>query len=195
MKNTLVENRATIVSVFVLIIATSFIVWIVSILTALEDKTLGTVIAAATALAGVLYTQWQAKSREIAEGHREKKVELYNLYFDIVESFMAQAKSSDEEPGEEPGEELELTKEMEKQFTELNRGLIIWASPKVLKAWSTFRENATSNKNTLLYVDDVLQAIRKDLGNSNFGLQRGDALKVMLSNPKELDEVIASEKH
>jgi hypothetical protein len=35
----------------------------------------------------------------------------------------------------------------------------------------------------------VLQAIRKDLGNSNFGLERGDAIKILLSSPEELDDL------
>jgi len=35
-------------------------------------------------------------------------------------------------------------------------------------------------------MDELLKAMRKDLGNSNFGLERGDTVRVFLSDPDEL---------
>ena len=144
----------------------------------------GAIIAALAGLVGVLYTQWQSKSRDIAESHRGEKIRVYTLFFDIVEDFMQRAK---EDP--EPLQEAELSEEQLRRFAELTRGFIVWASPKVIRAWLEFRQRAAEGPGVMLQIDDVLQAIRKDLGNSNFGLSRGDIVKLYLSNPEELDSI------
>ena len=44
-------------------------------------------------------------------------------------------------------------------------------------------------------MDNVLKAIRKDLGNSNFGLQVGDSVKVFLRDPSEVDTMSKADKN
>lgn len=156
-------------------------------------RTLDANVAAAivTAVAGVIglsVTQELSKRREIAESHRENKIKVYNVFLDIIDRFQGAEKAGknivdDSKP---------LPKSIQKQFSELNRGFILWASPKVIKSWLRFRKNTGADndtKFTLFYADDLLQAIRKDLGNSNFGLKQGDIIKQYLSNPDELDEL------
>lgn len=136
---------------------------------------------------GILYIQWHSKAKEISDSHRPAKIEVYNTFFDIVERFMDAGKNKNENLNPESEE---IPKELNDQFTQLSRGMIVWASPRVIKAWSKFREQAGESKTStdiLIAVDDVLQAIRADLGNSNFGLTKGDVVKLYLSNPGEMD--------
>lgn len=155
-------------------------------LRSLDSNLAGTIITAIAGIIGLLYTQWHAKSREIAEGHRSNKIDLYNTFFDIIEEFQESAKTG----GTGEIESKEISSELKEKFKKLNRGLIVWASPAVIRAWLKFREVSDNGKgNTMLAVDDMLQAIRKDLGNSNFGLKRGDVIKNYLSDPSELDRM------
>lgn len=141
-------------------------------------------ITALLGLFGILYAQWHSKAKEISDSHRPAKIEVYETFFDIVEQFMTDEKTKDFDP-----ESDEFPEELRQQFMKLSRGMIVWASPQVIRAWSKFRERAGtgSAKDTLLAVDAVLQAIRADLGNSNFGLGRGDVVKIYLKNPGEVD--------
>jgi len=143
-----------------------------------------TVIAAFTTaifgLSGLWYAQWHSKSRDIAENHRASKIEVYGVFFNLVEKFQA------EEVTDEELEEENLPEWLKSDFTQLNRGLILWASPSVITAWLNFRTVSTSGGNILLAMDEMYKAIRKDLGNSNFGLKAGDLIRIGLKDPDEL---------
>jgi hypothetical protein len=131
----------------------------------LEKEVAAAAITALIGLFGILYIQWHSKAKEIADSHRPAKIEVYNTFFDIVERFMDAEKNKNENLDPESEE---FPKELKDQFTQLSRGMIVWASPQVIKAWSKFREQAGESKtptDILLAVDDVLQAIRADLGN------------------------------
>ena len=77
------------------------------------------------------------------------------------------------------------------QFSELSRGMVVWSSPEVIKAWNTFRENSAKGNSSpheaLVDIDKVLRAIRSDLGNSNFGLKPGDVIKVYLKGGENVE--------
>jgi hypothetical protein len=152
-------------------------------LLALNPQLSGPVVAGIIGFASLIYVQWHSKTREIQQSHRPQKIEVYNEFFEILARFL-------KNPGDRDDiEEGELPPEMRDQFWNLNRGLIVWGSPRVIRAWLRFRRlsGEQSGPETLLLMDEVLQAMRADLGNRNFGLARGDAVKVFLSDPQELD--------
>ncbi|MDO7413184.1 hypothetical protein Q5X48_15340 [Acinetobacter baumannii] len=135
-------------------------------------------VTASLGLVGLWYAQWQSKSRDIAESHRASKIELYNLFFEILESFQNEEIDSGE-----------LPEELKKKLVKLNRGLILWASPEVIKAYLKFRiiaNDTNSSRNLLFAVDEIYQAIRKDLSNSNSTLSKGDLIRLNLKDPDEL---------
>ncbi len=131
-------------------------------------------------LLGLWYAQWQSKSRDIAESHRAAKIEVYSVFFDLVEKFQQdQVKKEDLGEGRIPDW-------LKKDFARLNRGLILWASPNVITAWLRFRRvTSTGGGNIVLAMDQMYGAIRKDLGNSNFGLKVGDLIRIGLKDPDE----------
>lgn len=75
---------------------------------------------------------------------------------------------------------------MRRRFTKLNRDLVLWASPEVIKTWLAFKTVSASHGNVLAAIDQVYRAIRKDLGHSNLRLNAGDLVKLGLSDPDEL---------
>jgi hypothetical protein len=133
---------------------------------------------ASIGLIGLWYAQWQSKSRDIAESHRASKIEVYKVFFDLVEKF--QTNEVDEINDENLPEWLKT------DFQKLNRGLLLWASPGVITAYLNFRTVASSGGNILSAVDTMYREIRKDLGNSNYQLKPGDLIRIGLKDPNEL---------
>ncbi|OSI07914.1 Uncharacterised protein [Neisseria animaloris] len=141
------------------------------------------VITALISLIGIMYVQWQSKSREIQESHRTKKIEVYMLFFDIIEEFQASIKRN---------QEINIdNKELQDKFQKLTRGLILWASDDVIKAWLNFRNISSPNSDLLTPLqkaNDMYMAIRKDLGHKDNNLKNLDLIKMNLSNPEELNQ-------
>lgn len=128
---------------------------------------------------GLWYVQWHTRARTISESHRQSKIEVYNVFFEIVEHFQNEHSNVEIQTREDIPEELRA------KFQRLNRGLVIWGSPDVIRAWLHFRESSgQGGLKVLVAVDQMYRAIRKDLGNSNLGLQTGDLIKSTLSDPE-----------
>ena len=75
-------------------------------------------------------------------------------------------------------------------FVSFTRDLIVWGSPGVIKAYENFRRGSSSSSVVLFLVDDILREIRRDLGNSNWGIKKGDLIKLFSKDPEELDRVV-----
>lgn len=133
---------------------------------------------ASIGLIGLWYAQWQSKTRDIAESHRASKIEVYKVFFDLVEKFQSS------EEGEINDETI--PEWLKTDFQKLNRGLLLWASPGVITAYLNFRTVAGSGGNILFAVDNMYREIRKDLGNSNYQLKSGDLIRIGLKDPNEL---------
>ncbi|MGB3976191.1 MAG: hypothetical protein WBM27_07280 [bacterium] len=145
----------------------------------LDPAIAGAVVTAVIGLVGLWYAQWQSKSRDIAESHRPSKIEVYNTFFNIVERFLEESTIPGSEAATDPPEWAK------KEIIKLNRGLILWSSPRVISAWIKFRTAAASGENILVAADRMYQAIRSDLGHSNLGLKSGDLIRINLKDPNE----------
>jgi len=136
----------------------------------------GTVTAG---IGAVVVSQQRIKSREIAEAHRPQKAKVYESFLSKVIEFMRN--SDEDELGSEDMESLE------EFFYEFTANVMMWGSPKVLKAYGTFKGSGGSNESVFL-VDDIIGAMRKDLGLKNSGLKRGDLVKLLINDPENLTE-------
>ncbi|MDV6340315.1 hypothetical protein R2103_00825 [Nitrosomonas sp. Is24] len=145
---------------------------------ALNASVAAALITASLGLIGLWYAQWQSKTRDIAESHRASKIEIYNLFFDLVDKFQ---KNNITDLSEE-----NISESLKFDFQKLNRGLLLWASPGVITAYLKFRTVSTSGENILQAVDNMYREIRKDLGHSNFQLKAGDLIRIGLKDPNEL---------
>ena len=141
----------------------------------------GYVLTAAVALGGYIYTQRRTQSRAIADAHRPDKIKVYEHFLWIVRSIQYSV------TGE--GEKRERTKKEKEELTihyrEFTRGLIEWGSPAVIKEFKVFRKKAKLGGKTVVFaMDDMIGAIREDLGLSNRGLKPGDLLDVLIKDPE-----------
>ncbi len=161
--------------------------WVFLGVIGLDEKISATIIAACTtvfvSVATVLYTQQKTKSREIDNSHRPQKMEIYKRFMD--KAVVGVLKASKEKKFETP----EFQKELEELFFSFTGDVIVWGSPAVIRAYTAFR-NVCANPDILLRIDDLMQAMRKDLGNSNSTLKRGDLIKLFITDPEKLDELM-----
>lgn len=140
-----------------------------------ENNTIAVpIITAVIGLIGVMWTQWQSKSRDIAESHRSNKIETYSLFFDITENFLRAGRSKQEI-------DILSDQDLQTKFEKLNRGFILWSSDEVIHAWLEFRKDSSLNN-----VDKVYRAIRKDLGHKDSKLKSLDLIRINLSDPNEI---------
>ena len=147
-------------------------------------------VAAAVALFGYSYNQRRAQARELAEAHRPEKMEVYDHFLFIVR--FLQYSVTDE--GASRKRTAKENRDLTTHFREFTRGLIEWGSPAVIKQWMAFRKVLTpkGSKRLLFAMDDMLLAIRRDLGLSNRGLARGDLVRLLLKDPDSLQETLTS---
>lgn len=156
-------------------------------ITELDEKVSVAVIAACAtvfaSVATVVYTQQRTKAREIDNSHRPQKVEIYKNFMEkaVVEVLRASKEKRFDTP--------EFQKELEELFFKFTGDLMVWGSPAVIRAYSRFR-SAGGSPDVVLLMDDMLQAMRKDLGNSNWGLSRGDLIKLFLTDPENLEKLL-----
>jgi len=137
----------------------------------------------------VVYNQRKSKEREIGESHRPKKIELYKRFMDeaVVGLLRLVGKQSDKSIDDE-----DVQKKIGEFFFKFTGDVIVWGSPKVIKAYIAFRASA-DQKHIILKMDDMLLAIRHDLGNSNSGLERGELIGLFLTDPQELEKLMETE--
>lgn len=138
----------------------------------------GTVFAAVFT---VTVSQHINKKREIDDAHREYKIKLYSKFIEFTIDWMYKH-AEDQNKTHSQHKKQRDQKELEHFFISFSKELTLWASPEVIKAWSKFREQAGSSnsKVTLKNVDAIYRAMRRDLGNSNIGLESLSLIKLFL---------------
>jgi len=151
----------------------------------LDIKNIGTIatgsITLIVGLGAVLISQNQIKKRELAEAHRENKIELYNRFNNKI--FELHAGINENVTGDNPSEQNLID-----FMVEFKRDLMFRASPEVIKSIINFEESSANEKklNTILRkVDDIYRAMRKDIGLSNFGLDGLEMIQLSLKDKSE----------
>ena len=155
------------------------------------DPKLGAGLVAASAtilvsLFSVLVSKHLERKAEILAHLREKKIPTYEKIINFIFSLTFAEKVGRKQPSE---------KEMIKFMAEITQELVIWGSDEMLEAFYKFRmmsiENADGNSenpyDVLFMVEDLLLAIRKDLGHKNKNISRGKILGLFVNDlPNEL---------
>jgi len=176
------------------IAAAAFGVWIafsslLTWITAQESQIGAAIIAFVSTVGGgigaVLIAQQRSKSREIAESHRPKKIKIYSNFITTMIGIIRKHKGSDTNV-------LENSKEIQNFFFDFTTQIVLWGSPGVLRHYAELMKQGQApnpNLNLILIMDDMMQAMRKDIGLRNRGLSRGDLMKMFLTDPESLDNV------
>jgi len=152
-------------------------------ITELDVKNISVVITtSATLIVGlgaVLISQNRIKKRELAEAHREKKIELYTRFNEMI--FKIFAGNNENVTGNKPNEQ-KLVDFMMK----FKRDLMFRASPKVIRAMNNFEKYSDEPNKIIRYVDDLYRAMREDIGLSNFGLNSFELMQIILKDKSEI---------
>ena len=154
--------------------------WMVPALAKLPDQVLVALITASgtvlTAVATVVYSQKRSKDREIAEAHRASKIEIYQRFMGMLFDVLNKTRKG--------GAAGEFGEDLVEQIMVLKKDLIVWGSPGIIRAWNSFEKQSEtrSTKERILLMDDILRAIRKDLGGSNWPTQRGELVQLFITD-------------
>ena len=154
---------------------------------AVVDETIVTaiIVASGTIIAAVFTVvigQSINKKREIINAHRDYKIKIYSEFIDFTTNWVFEnSKVKSEEKKEDQ------QKELEKYFIKFAKELTLWAPPSVIKAWSNFRDKAgiETSADPLKLVDQIYRTMRKDLGNSNFGLDKKTLIRLFVKGDSD----------
>ena len=109
----------------------------------------------------------------------------------IYSGFMEMLGNAMRSTKEKPDYRMEDDPEVVTRIFELNRDAILWSSPSVIKALLDLKSPPGGRAGSImLWMDDLLKAIRKDVGLSNWALPRGPLVKMFLQDPAELEDLL-----
>lgn len=142
--------------------------------------TSGTIIVT---LISVLVSKYLERKAQILSHLREKKVPIYEKIITFIFSITFADKL---------GKKVPTEKEIIKFFAEVTQELIIWGSDDMIDAFYKFRIESIDNANglqtepneILFTVENLLLAIRKDLGHHNKNIPRGKLLSLFVNDLK-----------
>jgi hypothetical protein len=144
-----------------------------------------TVTTATLGLTATLVTQAQSRKREIDAAHRERKLEIYLEFMEIMENLLMS--------GKEDTKTVQLTEaEIVQKLMFVRTRAVLWGSPRVLKALADITHMEHKKLNVFDVMERIQREMRKDLGLSNMGLEKNFFSKLILSNPDELETVLAN---
>jgi hypothetical protein len=117
--------------------------------------------------------KYYEKKKEIENSLRNKKIPVYEEFVSFTFKVL--------------NKEIDLSKNIEKSnklFLDITQKLIIWGSDDVLNQWMKFRNNAQEGKseNIVFDLEKIMYVIRKDLGHKNYEMEKGDILKLFVSD-------------
>ncbi len=143
----------------------------------------GIIAAAATVMVSVI-SVLVAKSLEfkavVAKEHREKKIPFYEEMIKFIFRLVF---------AEKLGFEPLTEKEMVKQMATFTENIVIWGADDVIHAWFVFRNHSIHSEKAgteiMFDIENLLLAIRKDLGHANKGLTKGKVLGLFINDIHE----------
>jgi hypothetical protein len=166
------------------------LIWVgYKFLSSIDSGVSAAIIAAAATIAVSLisivlakvYESRQAVEREI----RENKIPVYEEFLNFMSRVL-----HGEKVGKKPSDE-----EMVIFMIEFNQKMMVWGSDSVLSAWRDWRKTIVPSDESIdgawrlaemmHSYENVIYAIRKDLGHKNEGLKKGDLLRLFINDYDE----------
>jgi hypothetical protein len=134
-----------------------------------SDIAVGIIAAATTVFVSVvslIYSKYLEQKASVEQDLRVKKGPMYEKVIESIHAVIMSSKTGKTIP------ETELIK----MFTEMTQELTIWGSDDVVRQFGNFRSLSVSPKgpmDILFTYENLLLAIRKDLGHKNANFQKG----------------------
>jgi hypothetical protein len=116
----------------------------------------------------------------LAKEHREKKIPFYEEFVNFIFRIAF---------AEKLGLEALTEQEMIQQASRFTQYLIVWGADDVIDAWFRFRNKSVNSDGSglavMFEIENLLLAIRKDLGHENKGLVPGKILGLFVNDIHE----------
>lgn len=141
-----------------------------------------TILSAALGLSATLYTQARTRRREIEAAFRERKIAIYLDFLETIESISLAVNNEIDVPAPDQ-EELVI------KLVKMRTKCVLWGSTGVLKALNDFTKVGAGNTmKMMLTLDNIQREMRKDLGLSNFALEKFFFTKLSLKSDEEWEK-------
>lgn len=140
----------------------------------------GTLAVAYISYRSLLNSKVVEKQKDLDQELRKEKAPTYEEFvaflFKIMRNQEARKPMSDQQ--------------MIEFVLKFNQRLLVWGGDSVIRAWSNFKLGASAGETTKLVfsIEDILFAIRADMGHSNEGLKRGDLSAIFINDIQTLLE-------
>lgn len=164
------------------LIAYLFIKSILRLLIGIESDVVTAIVAAsATILVSVfslIVSKYLENKTRIKQEIRQKKIPVYEKQIDTFFNAMFSSKNS--------GKQFH-DKQLQKEFVEFTKKLIIWGSEEVILEWYEFRKadwGKMEPEQMLAQFESLLTSIRKDVGNESSSLPPGVIVSLFINDSK-----------
>jgi hypothetical protein len=153
--------------------------WLVGLKSELATAIVAAAATLMVTLLSLILSKYYERKGEINRENRLKKVPAYEHLMTFMFRILQQGK---------PGFEKLKDDDMIRTYVSLTEQMIIWGSDDVLMAFSKFRVSSLVMDEPggllrlLVDFEDMLLAIRKDLGYNNKGVTRGTVLHLFLND-------------
>lgn len=141
-----------------------------------EPAVVGAVATAVLGVAGVIWQQRQSEKARLREAHRDRMTPVYH---ELLKRVWQQAGQESQEPAEEVAEFMRDLKA---------RQLILGAPREMIRAFNRWEREAKAAQEkddniALVFAwEELLRAMRRDLGHDDSGLPRGELLRVFMDD-------------
>jgi hypothetical protein len=141
-------------------------------------------IAICTAVATLVLGKIWERKLQIQQHIRERKIPVYEEQIRTFFGVLFESKFKKPDDTNDP-------EALAKAFVAFSEKLVIWGGPDVIKAWCEFRSNdweTSTHAQSLAKLETFIKAVRKELGNANKSLDKGELLRLFIN---DYDESIA----
>jgi hypothetical protein len=147
-------------------------------------------IALITALAIPAVTNYFQRRQQIEADQRERKAGVYENFLDI---YFDQMLETIIKTRQQNSQNVTVTDDILRSIHNLNKKLILWGSDDVVREYSAYRQEVIGNgpgkprelPYALTGLEDILYAIRKDLGYANKKLGERELLALFVNDMTE----------
>ncbi|MGD0032842.1 hypothetical protein SLT67_15880 [Paenibacillus illinoisensis] len=159
-----------------------FITWLISVFNGLQKEVAAALIAASATIVvsvlSIVIAKYYEKKRAIELELRSKKIPIYEEFVEFLFKLLMNKKLEGNPMTEQ---------EMLRFMSGFTQKLLIWGSDDVVLQWSKYRNMFVNEENpdtmkTMLQMEQLLIAIRKDTGHKNKEHKRGDILKLFIND-------------
>ena len=149
-----------------------FIFFIIETLPTLDAVVIVALITGTLSIVGLVISKI-FESRQVTKRYLYEKKEI--PYTDIIQMIYKLPLYANEKGIDE--------KEMINDMREMSKKISMWGSDAVIKKWHEFiKETHTDSFQSLFKLEEVILEIRKDLGQKNSNLEKGDMLRFFVND-------------